>query len=233
VVGDAVWGGLLDEATWAECARRMADPRRQVMRDTSLKHLLSGSLKAPCGGRMRVQTNRGYLTYVCTADFCTAVRSTHVEDLVTEMVVARLEDPELLARLGEVDSGAATGADKEADEMQDRLDAFVDSAAAGGISPAALAKIEARLLPEIEDARRRALAVPVPQFLREAAGPGARARWDRMDLGQRRRLVDRLVELRVSKTVRGSRFTHWRLAESRWVGDAKTWGEHWAAEGIE
>jgi DNA invertase Pin-like site-specific DNA recombinase len=233
VVGEAVWAGILDEQVWAECVRRMADPRRQIVRDTSLKHLLSGSLKAPCGAKMRVQTNRGYLTYVCSADYCTAVRTVPAEDLVTEMIVARLEDPDVLRRLAEAEHGDSAGAEQEADEKQRRLDEFVDSAATGGISPAALAKIEARLVPEIADARRRALAVPVPQLLREVAGPDARARWDRLDLGQQRWLIDRLAELRVTKTVRGSRFSDWRLADSRWIGDERTWGEHWTAEGID
>lgn len=232
VVGEALWPAILDEKVWAECVRRMADPRRNTVRDTSLKHLLSGSLKAPCGGRTRVLSNRGYATYVCHDDYCIAVRTTYVEDFVTEMMIGRLERPDVLQLLGRSDGGAAASAlaGAEADEKQLRLDGFVDAAAAGNISPAALARIEARLVPEIQDARRRAKAAPVSKLVRDVAGPQARQRWHSLTIGQRRELIDDLVELRVSRTVRGSRFGRQRLADSRWVGADRTWGEIWAED---
>lgn len=232
IVGPATWPALVDEATHTECVRRMSDPRRHSVRDRSLKHLLSGILRAPCGGRTRVLSNRGYLTYVCHDDFCVGVRTTPVEEFVTDMVLERLEQPDVLAGLAARGDRDAAGAQGEADELQARLDGFVDAAARGELTPAALARIEARLLPEIEEARERALVAPVPQLLRDVAGPGARDRWARLAIGQQREIIDKLVDLRVATTVRGARFSYARLAPSRWTGDELTWGEHWAAEGL-
>lgn len=227
VVGPALWPAVLQESVYAECVRRMSDPRRHTVRDKSLKHLLSGSLKAPCGGRTRVLKNRGYPSYTCFEDFCVTVRTIHVEEFITELVIARLQREDVMDLLGTKDYSAAMAARAEADEKQMRLDGFVDAAAAGEITPVALARIEARLLPEIRDARQRAEVAPVPQLVRDVAGPDARKRWETLDIGQKRELVDLLVELKLSKTVRGSRFSGVRLRESRWVGDERTWGEIW------
>lgn len=232
VVGEAVWAPILDERTYAECVRRMSDPRRHTVRDRSLKHLLSGIMLAPCGGRVRVLKNRGYLTYVCHEDYCVAVRTTRVEEFVVDQVIERLEQPDMLRGMAAASDQAAATADDEADELQARLDGFYAQAAEGKISPAGLAAIEARLLPQIEAAKQRALVAPVPRLLRDVAGPGARERWSKLDLGQQREIIDKLAEVRVAPSRRGVLFSFVRMAPSRWRGDALTWGEHWEAAGI-
>jgi site-specific DNA recombinase len=233
VVGPAVWAALLDEETFSACVRRLTDPARKTLRDTSLKHMLSGALKGACGGRMRVLKSRGYLTYSCTVDFCTAVRTDRVEKAVSLFVTERLENPDILEAIASRGDIAAAGAKSRVRELRLRLDGFYEAAALGHITPGALAKIEARLAPEIEAAEAQAVYAPVPQLLRDVAGPGARERWETLTVGQKRELVNLVADLRLSRTVRGSRFTHWRLAESRWVGDDRTWGDVWVAADLE
>lgn len=232
VVGDAAWDGILDHKVYADCVRLMADPRRKTVRDTSLKHVLSGALKATCGGRMRVLKARGYLTYTCFEDFCSAVRTTHVEEVVMQMIGARLEQPDVLERLAARGDQEAVGADGLARDLQSRLDGFVDSAARGDLTPAALARIEQQLLPQIQEAKSKAVLAPVPAQVRELAGPGAAERLALLTVGQQRFVLDHLVDLRLGATRRGVRFTYARLAPSRWKGDDRTWGEHWAAEDL-
>ncbi|WIM97682.1 recombinase family protein [Actinoplanes oblitus] len=233
VIGDALWPGIIDEATFAECVRRMSDPRRHTVRDRSLKYLLTGILKCgACGAKCRVIKNRGYHAYSCYEKFCVSVRTTHVEDFVTDMVIARLEQPDVLAGIAARSDQVAADRGDDADELQGRLDGFYAQAAEGKISPAGLAAIEARLLPQIAEARRAAQAAPLPRLIRDVAGPDARQRWEALDLGRQREIIDKLVELRVATTVRGTRFSFHRLGESRWRGDERTWAEHWAAEGI-
>lgn len=233
VVGDAVWDGIVEEDVYAECARRMADPRRYTTRDTSLKYLLTGILKCGvCGAKCRVIKNRGYFAYACFTSFCVSARTSKVEEFVTDMVIARLEQPDVLAALAARGDQNAAGADTEAKKLQARLDGFVDSAAEGKLTPAALARIEARLQPQIDEAKRRALVAPVPRLVREVAGPGARERWEKLTIGQQREIVDKLVELRVGRTVQSRRFDFHRLGESRWRNDERTWAEHWHADGV-
>jgi site-specific DNA recombinase len=227
VIGPADWPALVDEATYAEAVRRMSDPRRNSIRDRSLKHLLSGLLQAPCGGRTRVLSNRGYPTYICHTDYCVAVRTTPVEAFVVDMVVSRLEQPDVLQALATHGARKAASDGGTAEELQARLNGFYAEAAEGKISPGGLAAIEARLIPQIEQARQRAMQAPVSQLVLDVAGPGARARWEALAIGQRREVVDKLCELRVARTVRGSRFDFHRLGESRWRGDPKTWADYW------
>jgi hypothetical protein len=40
-----------------------------------------------------------------------------------------------------------------------------------------------------------------------------------------------LAELVLSPAGKGVRFSLWRLAESRWHGDTRTWGEIWSQAG--
>lgn len=230
IIGPAEWPAIVDEGTFGEAVRRMTDPRRTgdtALRDRSLKHLLSGILMAPCGGRTRVLSNRGYPTYVCHENACVAVRTTPAEEFVVDMVVQRLERPDILQALAAQGDRQAAIDEETADQLQARLDGFYVQAAEGKVSPAGLAAIEARLLPQIEQARQRGLQAPVPHLVRDVAGPDARSRWDALTIGQRREVVDKLCELRVARTVRGSRFTFHRLGESRWRGDPKTWADYW------
>ncbi|WP_250009120.1 recombinase family protein [Actinoplanes sp. M2I2] len=229
VVGDAVWPAILEENVYAECVRRMSDPRRHSTRDLSLKHLLSGIMVAPCGGRTRVLKNRGYWSYICHQDYCVSVRTTKVEEFVTDQVIERLEQPDVMRGLAARSDQAVAGASGQADELQRRLDGFVDAAARGELTPAALARIEQRLLPEIEDAKRLAQVAPLPKLIRDVAGPGARERWGRLTIGQRREVIDKVAEIRVAASRKGVRFSFHRLAPSRWRGDEQTWGDHWAA----
>jgi site-specific DNA recombinase len=226
VVGPAVWPAILEEKVWAECVRIMSDPRRTTVRDRSLKHLLSGVLRAPCGGCTRVIKNRGYNAYICHDDFCVSIRTTHAEDFVADMMIARLEQQDLLQALAAKGENASPMGQGSA-ELRARLDGFYEAAALGQITPGALAKIEARLLPEIEAAQLAAQTAPVPTLLRDTAGPDAREKWQLLTVGQQRWMIDQLAELRVSHSRKGARFTFRRLGDSRWKGDPKTWAEHW------
>lgn len=209
VIGDAVWPAILEEATYLECKAILEDPRRSTVRDLSLKYLLSGTAKCGvCGAKMRVVKNRGYFAYACFERYCTGVKVEYLEEYVVEIVLRRLSRPDFLdtlARPADGGGGPAAARD-EAHRLQERLDAFYESAAAGEISPGALAKIERRLLADIEAAQARAQAVTVSPLLRTLAGPDIRERWASLTVGTRREVIDLLMVIKVNKTVRGSRF---------------------------
>lgn len=208
VVGEAVWPALVDEATFYTCVSRMTDPRRKTVRDSSIKHLLSGiAVCGVCSARMVVQKNRGFRAYLCPDGFHVSRRQEHVDQLVNKVIVARLSRPDALELLGgtqvDVRVSAALG---EAAEKRARLESFYDAAAAGELTPVALARIEARLIPEIEAAERYAREATVAPVLREMASLGdIGERWHQLPITVRREIIRLLMTVRILPTVRGAR----------------------------
>lgn len=235
VVGDAVWPAILDENVYADCVARLSDPARRTHRDNRARHLLTGVTRcAHCDGRMFVQKaprQQKGTVLTCRTNFCAAAKEQPVEDFVVELLISRLSRPDFLdlyAAPGQDDAAAARA---EAAELRGRLEGFYAAAAEGKVSPEGLAAIEARLRPQIEDADRRAVSVSIPAVLQVAAGPRARETWAGFSLDQQRQILRLMVEIRISRAGRGTRyFSPLRLRKSRWSGDERTWGEIWAAD---
>jgi hypothetical protein len=171
-----------------------------------------------CGGRVRVQKNRGFLAYLCVDGFHVSRREDYVNAVIEGVTVARLQQPDALDLLTTGGDEAVSGALAEVAEKQARLDGFYDEAAAGRLTPAALARIEARLLPEIEAAERRAHRATVPAVVAATAGPDAAARWARLTLPQRRQIIDTLMTVRILPTGRGARTFRPEDVEIVWKG---------------
>jgi site-specific DNA recombinase len=206
VTGRAAWPALYDEALHYELVAFFGNPKRRTQRDSAVRHLLSGiAVCGVCDGRMRVQKNRGYLAYLCVDGFHVSRRENDVDELVEGMAVKRLQQANVLAIMVPEGDETASRALGEAAEKRARLDAFYDSAAAGELSPAALSRIEARLLPEIEAAERRAHRATLPAVLVDTAGSDAAGKWERLSLPQRRTIIEALMVVRILPTARGAR----------------------------
>jgi site-specific DNA recombinase len=78
--------------------------------------------------------------------------------------------------------------------------------------------VEARLLPEIAAAERRAQRATVPAVLADTAGPDAAARWAALTLPQRREVIDALMTVRIQPTGRGVRTFRPECVEIIWKG---------------
>ncbi len=223
VVGDGQWPPILDEQTHYACVGRLTDPRRRSNEGRGARHLLSGLARCGvCGGPLVVQKNRGHLAYLCREGFHVSRKQDHVDDFVTRVILARLARPDLLELLtggqGDVE---ATAAAVEAAEKQVRLDGFYDAAAAGELTPAALARIEAKLIPEIENARRRAIRVAPSPLLLQLTEADAEVRWAGLSLEQKREVIDVLCVVRVLPTGRGRRTFDPETIELVWKGQGK------------
>lgn len=220
IVGDAIWPPILDDATFYALASRLNDPKRLTQRDSSVKHLLSGiAVCGVCGGRIRVQKNRGFLAYLCVDGFHISRKETDVDEFVESLVIERLSQPDVLELMSEEqDRGALAEARGEAIEKRARLDGFYDAAAAGELTPAALARIESRLLPEIEAAEKRSHGGHVAPVLRDAAGPDISLRWAKIPLTVRREIIEALMTIRIMPTGRGRRNFDPEAIQIEWVG---------------
>src|ERR1019366_1569790 len=69
-----------------------------------------------------------------------------LDAIITPIILARLKDKELMARLSGGDDAAVVAARTEVAELQERLNGFRDAAASGELTAASLAHVEARLL---------------------------------------------------------------------------------------
>jgi DNA invertase Pin-like site-specific DNA recombinase len=221
VVADVVanWPPILDETTFYALTAKLTDPARRTQRDSAVRHLLSGiAVCGVCGSRVRVQKNRGYRSYMCVSGFHVSRREDWVDELVENVAVARLARPDILDLLADDEHGEEIQAARaEVAEKRARLESFYDAAAAGELTPAALSRIEARLLPEIESARARAHHVAIPTTaLREIARPDAARVWRDLPLTTKREVISVLMTVRIMPTKRGGRTFNPANVEIEW-----------------
>ncbi len=201
VTGPATWQGLLTVDEHERIKAIFADPkRRSNHRGSAPRWLLSGIAECGvCGTGVRRQKNRGYGTYVCPDSFCVSRGVESVDGLVVESVLRRLESVDVVEHLGEQDSAAAD-ARAELEALRARLEAFTDSAADGELTPAALARIEQRLRPQIAEAERQVRASFSSPLVAELAGPHARTRWAELSIEDRRSVVKAIATVRILKS---------------------------------
>lgn len=212
--GDATWEPIIAPADWQAVQQILADPARRAAESRDPAHLLSGiATCGVCGGWLRPLTNRGRATYVCGGRLPTAGKG-HVsrardplDAAVVAVVCERLTQPDVLVGLAGDDGGEAAAAAREVADLTARLAAFEESAISGGISAAAFGRIEARLVEQLEAARRRAVPRSVPEVVARVAGPDAVQRWLRLGLVEQRQIVRALLTIEVHRSTRprGSR----------------------------
>jgi site-specific DNA recombinase len=217
VVGKADWPAIVDERTFGVCVARMTDPRRKTVRDTTVKHLLTGTATCyECGAYLRVLKNRGIPSYICNKNFCVAVAVWKLDRFIKDLVMERLSRPDALELLAaNVDDQDAVAAAREVDELQAALDEWYEAARRKEISPQGLAKIEPGMLADIEAARARAQAVAVEPVLRSMIRPDLAEVWEDFPIAARREVVSILLEIKVRPVGRGKRiFDPKRVAHS-------------------
>lgn len=205
IVGDANWPAILSVADHHALVALFRTPGRRHTDRTGIHHLLSGIARCgQCGGPMKHfrRQGGGSGTYKCAEKSCIARLSEYVDDLVSGFVIAELEleDPTRY----EGDDPEITGALKEAADLRARLDSFADQAADGSLSPASLARIEARLLPQIQAAEQKVANRP-SALPSELIGDRAEEGWGRLDLLERRRIIRSYFTVIINRSTVGTR----------------------------
>lgn len=204
------WPALVDEATFYAARRALTEDARMASgkhaRPGRQVHLLS--YYATC--TTCDQTVRAFKdVYSCLGGHVWIKRE-KVDDLISELAVARLADPDLYTALrsaGEASHAVVSAARNEAATLQAQLDGWRTSAALGETTPASLAAIEPALQARIDAAHAKAQAAAVPLALQGwAGGPAAdvAARWAVAPV-QARRSVLRALGLAVAVQPAGGR----------------------------
>lgn len=200
VIGKGTWQPIISDRKRALIVARLGDPSRSNVRDgTRIKYLLSGILRCgrceqPTRSTPRARARPGYR---CPSGHL-ARDMARTDAYVVEAVLTRLEseDGRELFRY-EDQADELTKAVATARELRARLDGFTDSAASGGISPDRLARIEARLLPQIETAEERVRQIGVSPVVAELLGADARTVWAGLSLSQQREVLRAVVTPRL------------------------------------
>jgi site-specific DNA recombinase len=208
VVADGQWPAILDTQTFNTCRLLLTDPRRRTNEGRSATHLLSGLARCGvCGGRVQVHKNRGYRAYMCVDGFHVSRKKEHVEQYVTDVIVARLGRPDALALLAEQPGEAAAVKEAEAEALTLRLqlEEFYEQAAAGLLSATGLSKVEAGLLPRIDAAERRAQPPTLAPVLKGVVGAHAASAWEELTFEQRRTVIALLCDVQILKGRQGAR----------------------------
>lgn len=220
VVGQGDWEPLVDDALWARVQTRLGETSvwRRPERYT---HLLGGIARCgrpegdgTCGERMAtVKTTRGNYRSLACPRLHLGRREDYVDAHVTGIVLERLEAPDALAH---IHATAAGDGRAEVDAAVDELAALrarkIDAEAAfvdGEIDRAAWVRVVSALDPKIEAAELRARQWSgLPDVVSAIAGPGVEARWEALEMVQRRSVITALVEvvvLPVGEGMRGKR----------------------------
>ncbi|GGN39877.1 DNA invertase Pin-like site-specific DNA recombinase [Actinoplanes campanulatus] len=247
IVAHHAWPAILDSDTVARL-RHLRGGSRPVRNhgDARLKHMLSGGMR--CGACRKLsmagfnggRRKDGMGGYRCDSNRggCSGVAGPRppIDDVVTAMVVERLRRPDAWAVFvpQPEDETKIARAQAELDALIARKDELHAAAAKpDGPSMALVAATERELLPNIDAASARVKELRKPPALRGYDPLHLAGHWSTYSVGERRAVVMALAEVVLSPVGRGNiKWTPWRLAESRWHGDSRTWGDLWRAGGL-
>jgi site-specific DNA recombinase len=204
IVGDALWPGIVDPDVYQGVQRMLSDPTRLTTRNTEVTHLLSGIATCAvegCGNRLYIMKNCGGRSYTCKPSAHVSIRKASLEAAVEFSVIEWLASPEAASAFQGADrSEEAAASLAEIDRLNAELQEAQHLVLRRKLSVGSLAALEAGILPEIERHRRVAHAGSLPSVVRDIVGAAdAAARWDDLELDQKRVVLRAVVEVRVGK----------------------------------
>jgi DNA invertase Pin-like site-specific DNA recombinase len=224
-MGEGAWEPILDPETFRELEEKLTDPSRRVAPDDlTAKHLLSGiAVCGKCGGAMFAATMKGRGGTVpvlrCFGGYCMQRRRDLVEEVVEATLLARLALPDAARALGQrADLATLRGT---AADLRERRDAIAAMLADGLLSPAAARQQATKVSAALAAAERAVSdaegANPVAGLI---AARDIAAAWERLEVGDQRRIVRALMTVTVLPAGKGVRFDpdqvriDWKEAQS-------------------
>jgi site-specific DNA recombinase len=218
VVGDGAWEPILDRGAWTQLVSVMSDPSRKTSTGTAAAHLLSGLGRCGvCGATLRVAQNRGVPSYRCSANGCVIRRKDDLDDLVVQVVVERLTQPDAARLFTTSRTRDRAAALLEANRIQEQIDYADDQFADGRIDARSYERLTTKLRPRLAEVQAQLRVVDSSPLLDGLAGaPDVRDKWDRLPLSRRRAVVDELLEITLHRTRQGARVFDPSAVELRW-----------------
>ncbi len=196
VVGRGDWEAVMDEDTHTRLLASLTNPARRSSPGNAVKYLLTGLARCGvCGGPMRVlpaAKDRTADTYICQHGYHTRRSRPGLDALVTNVVLDRLAKPDAASALARSDDGQA----------QQATDKAAAAYADGSIDGAQLARITAKLRPELQQWQELARAASTAPDLLDLATPDIAQRWQALPLARQRAVIDLLLDIAVLPATR-------------------------------
>ena len=195
---DAKVEPIISRDEWERLRALLQTPSGRVARPGKRRHLLTYGVGecSVCGSVLGVSDRGGVARYVCVGSKgCTSRSQDKVDTWVIAALTMRLAAADYRDLL--VDNSAADAAMDHAQALRARLGAAADQYADDVIDSSQLARISAKLRPQIEQAEREAVqaAPDVPlDLLADVAGEQAAKRFEALSISQQRTLVEYLIE---------------------------------------
>lgn len=233
VFGDGCWDPIVDPDIWIKAHLILISPGRKTNNDSTLTHWLTGAVHCGlCSGPLGSSTRPwGAVAYRCRGCHRVSTGAQGLEAVLRPLILQRLgRRRELAAFLPQQDTAGLAAANKELKQLKDRLNEFrAEGRKPDGLSAAAVAEAEHGLSPLIAAAQAKVTRLSLPPELAELEGVDLVAEWDSFPARVQRDLTKLFAHIVLAPGSKdgGRRFDQWRLAESRWVGDKRTWGEIW------
>lgn len=208
-IGEGEWDPILTEDEHRRVVAILTDPRRASVpeRGPEPKHLLTGiATCGVCGSPVSWFGPRRQKTpgYKCKGRSCVTRNALKVDELVVDTMLGLLRDERVLKLLNETSPEEGPSEHLiNAQTLQQRLESFYAEAADGKLSAAALSSIEARMLPQIEEARRLAASAAGNPRLLQLTGDDAREVWESLTLVEQREIVRSALVVRILPSRRG------------------------------
>ena len=216
IVAQSVFPAILPEDQWRAVVAIVANPDRKLKAPRHSRFLLSGlALCGTCGKTTRVKvvgtrSGKSHRIYTCFSKGSghPHKRREYVESYVTDVVLAYLEQPGVLAALSE--GLGRDGRDEErrslaerADGLRRRRDAAAESYALGKMPLATLERVTESITAELEDVEKRQVALVSDGALSAVlTGGDIRAAWEAASTDQRRAVIDALCTVTLLPTPR-------------------------------
>ncbi|AJC60173.1 recombinase family protein [Streptomyces sp. 769] len=215
VIGKAEWPAILKTAKEVQafyaCVQRLGDPARTTTRPGGVKHMMTGlGTCGVCGGKLaasyRAQTvgqgDKRPTRYGCRGTaveggFCVSMEKTALDRYISDLVIARLSRPDAAELLADDSEKAEEAAAllAEAAEKRATLDETADKVAAGEMTVAMAARIEAKLLPEVEALEERARSLSTAPVLRGLIRADIAEVWPTLPIARQREVIKALMDV--------------------------------------
>lgn len=217
VVGKAEWPAILTRDQHDAVRAVLGNPRarKQGRPPTTL---LGGFIYcAKCGAKMHGSTRSGGTRrYACVVrpetNGCgrVAIQAARTEDLIVEVIMARLDTPALAATV----SVASDTITEDVEVLEDRLAQLADAYAAGEITKPEWMRARAGVDRRLAEARQRRDSVDAQAVIAPVAAPGVlRAAWPELHTDQRRSILAAIIErVVIAPAAVGGRFDSDRIS---------------------
>ena len=196
---------IVTEDEHRTAARIVKDPSRRSQFDIRVKHLLAGViLCGACGAAMQTSSrpgggeNRHYYKCPNKGGGHASQSAVPLEDFISALVVARLQQPDALSQLSEPrDDGTMAELQQEAMTLRSRLDEAAEAAAEGGITMGQLTTITARVTSRLEEVEARMSHARGTGILAEVPAEAIPEWWNAATVEKRRAVIAALMTIHI------------------------------------